>query len=40
MDSQRRISEYTRDIAEIVFDMTVERTLSEQELAAPQISYA
>jgi len=40
MDSQRRIAEYARDIAEIVLDMTVERTLKEPEAAAPQISYA
>jgi phosphate uptake regulator len=40
MDSQRRIAEYAKDVAEIVLDMTVERTLREQEPVAPQISYA
>ena len=40
MDSQRRIAEYARDIAEIVLDMTVERTLRNQELAAPPIQLA
>ena len=40
MDSQRRVAEYARDIAEVVLDMTVERTLREQEPVAPQVSYA
>lgn len=40
MDSQRRIAEYARDIAEVVLDMTVERTLQTQEAAAPQVVYA
>jgi len=42
MDSQKRVAEYARDVAEIVLDMTVERTLKEkeQEQAAPQIIYA
>jgi phosphate uptake regulator len=43
MDSQRRIAEYARDIAETVLDMTVERTLStrkEEELPSPQIAFA
>jgi phosphate uptake regulator len=42
MDSQRRIAEYARDIAETVLDMTVERTLSTKklELASPQIAFA
>ena len=31
MDSQRRMAEYAREIAEIVLDMTVERTLLERE---------
>jgi phosphate uptake regulator len=33
LDSQKRIAEYAREIAETVLDMTVERTLREQELA-------
>lgn len=40
MDSQRRVAEYAKDIADIVLDMTVERTLRKQELVAPQVSYA
>lgn len=43
MDSQRRIAEYARDIAEVVLDMTVERTLSEHDLAVtqvPQVQFA
>lgn len=40
MDSQRRIAEHARDIAETVLDMTVERTLRQEEPAAPQVSYA
>jgi hypothetical protein len=39
MDSQRRVAEYARDIAEIVLDMTVERTLRKQEIAPPQIAF-
>lgn len=39
MDSQRRIAEYARDIAETVLDMTVERTLRKQEVVTPQVIY-
>jgi len=39
MDSLRRIAEHGRDIAESVLDMTVERTLREQEAPVAQISY-
>ena len=38
MFSQRRIAEYAKEIAEIVLDMTVERTLRRQEPVAPQVS--
>ena len=38
MDSQRRIAEYAKDIAEVVLDMTVERTLRKQEPVVQQIS--
>ncbi len=40
MDSQRRIAEHARDIAEAVLDMTVERTLRKQEAQVPQVLYA
>lgn len=40
MDSQRRMAEYAKEIAEVVLDMTVERTLSEPELEEPQALYA
>jgi phosphate uptake regulator len=40
LDSQRRIAEYARDIAEIVLDMTVERTLQRHESEARQVTYA
>jgi len=40
VDSQRRIAEYARDAAEVVLDMTVERTLREPEPVAPQVAFA
>ncbi len=40
LDSQRRIAEYARDIAETVLDMTVERTISKQEAEQPALAYA
>lgn len=40
MDSQRRIAEYAKDIAETVLDMTVERTLGKQELETVPMQYA
>ena len=40
MDSQRRIAEHAKDIAEAVLDMTVERTLRKQEAPVPQVLYA
>lgn len=39
MDSQRRIAECAKDMAEVVLDMTVERTLTKEELAIPQLAY-
>jgi phosphate uptake regulator len=40
MDSQRRIAEYAKDIAEAVLDMTVERTLRKEELPVAQVQYS
>ncbi|HYB07913.1 MAG TPA: hypothetical protein VEB87_07180 [Nitrososphaerales archaeon] len=40
MDSQRRIAEYAKDVAEVVLNMTVERTLRWEELPVPQIVYS
>ncbi len=40
MDSQRRVAEYAKDIAEAVLDMTVERTLQEREPEEPQLMQA
>ncbi|HXY56655.1 MAG TPA: PhoU domain-containing protein [Nitrososphaerales archaeon] len=40
LDSQRRIAEHAKDIAEAVLDMTVERTLKKEELPIPQILYS
>ncbi len=40
MDSLRRMVEYSKEVAEVVLDMTVERTLREPELAVPQLQYA
>jgi hypothetical protein len=40
MDSQRRVAEYVKDIAEVVLDMTVERTLRKEELPVPQVLYS
>ena len=40
LDSQRRIAEHAKDIAEAVLDMTVERTLKKEELPVPQILYS
>ena len=37
MDMQRRIAEYAKEVAEVVLDMTVERTLQEREVAVPQV---
>ena len=39
MDSQRRVAEYAKDIAEAVLDMTVERTLRREEPLVPQLLY-
>jgi len=39
MDSQRSIAEYARDVAEVVLDMTVERTTSKPELTANPVPY-
>ena len=40
MDSQRRVAEYAKDIAEVVLDMTVGRTLRKEELPVPQVLYS
>ncbi len=40
MDSVRRVAEYAREVAEVVLDMTVERTLQEQERAVAQVVHA
>lgn len=40
MDSLRRIAEYAREVAEVVLDMTVERTLQKQETIVPQVVLA
>ncbi len=40
MDSQKRMAEYAKEIAEVVLDMTVERTLQEPELEIAQALYA
>jgi len=40
MDSQKNIVEYARDIAEVVLDMTVERTISRLESNAVSLQYA
>jgi hypothetical protein len=40
MDSQRRIAEHAKDIAEAVLDMTAERTVRKQEAAIPQLIYS
>ena len=39
MDSQRRVAEYAKVIAEAVLDMTVERTLRKEEPPVPQLLY-
>ncbi len=38
MDAQRRIAEYAREVAEVVLDMTVERTLRSREPEAAFVS--
>jgi hypothetical protein len=35
-DSKRRIAEYAKDVAEVVLDITVERTLRKEELSSPR----
>lgn len=40
MDSQRRVAEYAKDIAEAVLDMTVERALKREEVPVPQLLYS
>ncbi len=40
VDAQRRIAEYAREIAEVVLDMTVERTLMRRDATLKQAQYA